>query len=77
MIYQPYSCDLISVGATNEIYRLNLDLGRFNSPLISENEELTCVDYSHDLNLVAVGGINGKVEFWNMDNRNKVIDLKP
>ena len=29
MIYQPYTCDLLTVGATSEIYRLNLDLGRF------------------------------------------------
>ena len=29
MIYQPYTCDLVTVGACNEIYRLNLDLGRF------------------------------------------------
>lgn len=66
MIYQPYSCDLISVGASNEIYRLNLDLGRFNPPLVSAFEELTCVDFCKDLNAIAVGGIEGKVEFWNM-----------
>jgi ribosome biogenesis protein ENP2 len=29
MIFQPYTCDLVTVGACNEIYRLNLDLGRF------------------------------------------------
>jgi ribosome biogenesis protein ENP2 len=77
MIYQPYSCDLIAVGATNEIYRLNLDLGRFNSPLVSDSPELNCVDFSHELKLIAVGGIDGKVEFWNMDNRSKVYTLNP
>ena len=29
MIYNPYTCDVLTVGASNEIYRLNLDLGRF------------------------------------------------
>lgn len=77
MVYQPHSCDLISVGATNEIYRLNLDLGRFNTTLISDSPEINCVDYSSDLNVIATGGIDGKVEFWNMDNRTKVCSLSP
>ena len=79
MIYQPHSSDLITVGASNEVYRLNLDLGRFNSPLVSAFEELTCVDYSKDLNAIAVGGIEGKVEFWDMENKNSVhtLDLFP
>lgn len=77
MLYQPYSCDLIAVGATNEIYRLNLDLGRFNSPLISESEEINCLDYSHELNVIATGGIDGRVEFWDLDNKNKVLGMVP
>ncbi len=77
MIYQPHSCDLITVGATNEIYRLNLDLGRFNTTLISDSEELNCLDYSPDLNVIATGGIDGRVELWNMDNRNKACTLTP
>jgi ribosome biogenesis protein ENP2 len=65
------------VGATNEIYRLNLDLGRFQSPLISECPELTCIDMSHELNAIAVGGIDGKIEFWDFEQRNKVSTLLP
>jgi len=70
MIYQPYTCDLVTVGATNEIYRLNLDLGRFQSPFESLSEELTCIDFSHELNTIAVGGVDGKVEFWDFDQKN-------
>ena len=77
MIYQPYSCDLMAVGATNEIYRLNLDLGRFNSPLISESPEINCIDYCAELNVVAVGGIDGRLELWNMDSRNRVLGMVP
>lgn len=29
LCYNPYSADLMAVGASNEIYRLNLALGRF------------------------------------------------
>lgn len=77
MIYQPHSCDLMAVGATNEIYRLNLDLGRFNSPLISESPEINCIDYCSELNVVATGGTDGRIEFWNMDNRNRVLGMVP
>jgi ribosome biogenesis protein ENP2 len=77
MIYQPHSCDLMAVGATNEIYRLNLDLGRFNSPLVSESPEINCIDYCAELNVIAVGGIDSRVEFWNMDNRAKVFGMVP
>lgn len=77
MIYQPHSCDLITVGASNEIYRLNLDLGRFNTTLISDSEELNCLDYSADLNVIATGGTDGKVELWNLDSRNKACTLTP
>ena len=77
MVYQPHSCDLVAVGATNEIYRLNLDLGRFNSPLVSESPEINCVDYCPELNVIATGGIDGRVEFWNMDNRAKAYGMIP
>lgn len=69
MIYQPHSCDLLAVGATNEIYRLNLDIGRFNTPLETSCPEINCIDYSSGLDLAAVGGIDGRVEFWNMESK--------
>lgn len=72
MIYQPYTSDLVTVGACNEIYRLNLDLGRFQSPLISGCPELTSIDLSHELNTIAVGGIDGRVEFFDFDSKDKV-----
>ena len=67
MIYQPYSCDLLTVGASNQIYRLNLDLGRFQSPFETDCPEMTCLDMCHELNTIAVGGIDGRVEFWDFD----------
>lgn len=77
MIYQPYSCDLLAVGASNEIYRLNLDLGRFQSPLESSCPEMTCLDLSHELNAVAVGGIDGRVEFWDFESKTRASELIP
>ena len=77
MLYQPNSCDLICVGASNEIYRLNLDLGRFNTTLISESPEINVLDYSADLNLIATGGIDSRVEFWDLDTRTKALGIIP
>lgn len=64
LVYNPSSADLVAVGASNEIYRLNLGLGRFQSPFVSDSPELTCAEYCAALELIAVGGIDGKVEFW-------------
>ena len=66
---------MIAVGASNEIYRLNLDLGRFNTTLISDSPEINCVDYSPDLNVIATGGIDGKMEIWDMISREKTFTL--
>jgi hypothetical protein len=32
---------------------------------------------SHELNAIAVGGIDGKIEFWDFEQRNKVSTLVP
>jgi len=69
MAYNPHTAELLAVGATNEIYRLNLSLGRFSSPFISDAEELTCVAYSSQLELAATGSIDGRVEFWDMNSK--------
>lgn len=77
MIYNPHTCDLVTVGASNEIYRLNLDLGRFQSPFESDCPEMTSLDLSNELNTVAVGGIDGRVEFWDFDQKNRAAELIP
>ena len=56
-------------------YRLNLSLGRFQSPLITESPETTCVAYSAPLDLVATGGIDGRVEFFDIQQKQKAQEL--
>ena len=75
MIYNPNTADILTVGAGNEIYRLNLSMGRFQSPFISESEESNCIAYSPRLELVATGSIDSKVEFWDMNMREKAHTL--
>lgn len=73
--YNPHQADVLAVGATNEIYRLNLEMGRFQSPLISDSPEINVIDYSNRLELAATGGIDGRVQFWDMLQKNKAHDL--
>ncbi|XP_075214682.1 nucleolar protein 10 lethal (2) 34Fd [Lycorma delicatula] len=70
--YHYATCDLYLVGASSEIYRLNLERGQFLNPFVSEGSELNRVivnDYHH---LVAVGTKEGKVEAWDPRARSKV-----
>lgn len=75
MTYLKPTSDLITVGASNEIYRLNLNEGRFMAPLESLCPELTCVDYNEQYHMIAVGGIDGVAEFWDMNSRERAIEL--
>ena len=75
MIYNPNTADILTVGAGNEIYRLNRSMGRFQSPFISGSEESNCIAYSPRLELVATGTIDSKVEFWDMNMREKAHTL--
>lgn len=75
MAYIPVTWDLVTVGAGNEIYRLNLEQGRFLGPLESDSPEINWVTYNAALNCIATGGIDGVVEMWSMDDRQKLIEL--
>lgn len=76
MVYNPNTADILTVGASNEIYRLNLSLGRFQSPFLSESEESTCITYSPRLELAASGTIDSKVEFWDTNQKEKAHTLE-
>ena len=76
MIYNKNTADIITVGASNEIYRLNLNLGRFQSPFISDAAESNCIAYSPQLELTATGSIESTVEFWDMNQRVKAHTLE-
>jgi ribosome biogenesis protein ENP2 len=75
MVYQPFTCDLVTVGASNEINRLNLGLGRFQTPLESNSPEINCCTFSPKLGLLSTGGTDGRVEFWDFDTKKRCIEL--
>ncbi|OMJ78991.1 hypothetical protein SteCoe_21072 [Stentor coeruleus] len=80
MAYNPYNCELMIVGATNESYRLNLEQGRFMAPLESQVcGELNVCGFLPGLKWVfGTGGNDGFVECWDTRSRERaaLLDAK-
>eukprot|EP00163_Fabomonas_tropica_P008529 TRINITY_DN18265_c0_g1_i1.p1 TRINITY_DN18265_c0_g1~~TRINITY_DN18265_c0_g1_i1.p1 ORF type:complete len:676 (-),score=182.89 TRINITY_DN18265_c0_g1_i1:108-2135(-) len=77
MTYHNGNCDLYMCGTGNEIYRLNLDQGRFLSPFESSQEDLNCIGLSPAHYLLATGGSSGIVECWDPRVRKRVGHVSP
>ena len=77
MAYEPTTCELLIAANGDNIYRLNLEEGRFTEPWILEPSTVssTCISVAHAQPLVSVGCDDGVVRFW--DNRNPDSLLKP
>lgn len=76
------SCDALIAGAGNEVYRLNLDQGRFMTPLVLEGDgqplpgvNVIDINPAHQLFAFGIEG-NGTVEFWDPRSRTRVGLLK-
>ncbi|KAK9235657.1 WD40-repeat-containing domain protein [Lipomyces kononenkoae] len=78
MAYRHTNCDLYIGASGNEIYRLNLDQGRFLSPLDlgSDITGCNCLDINPAHGLLAFGLENNTVQFWDPRSRTKLIQLE-
>ncbi|KAM9383457.1 nucleolar protein 10 isoform 3-T3 [Phaethornis superciliosus] len=70
--YHYPSCDLYFVGASSEVYRLNLEQGRFLNSLQTDASESNVCDINPVHFLFALGTAEGKVECWDPRTRNRV-----
>jgi len=70
MLYIPYTADIMTASSSNQIYRLNLELGQFLAPFETSATAVNCLSYCKQLNLLGAGTEDGTVEFW--DSRAKV-----
>lgn len=62
--YHPPSCDVYVAASKNEVYRLNLEEGRFHAPLVSHSAEgVNCLALNPVHMLLGLGGADGFVEF--------------
>ncbi|XP_004870017.1 nucleolar protein 10 isoform X1 [Heterocephalus glaber] len=70
--YHYPSCDLYFVGASSEVYRLNLEQGRYLNPLQTDAAENNVCDINSMHGLFATGTIEGRVECWDPRARSRV-----
>ena len=71
LAYHTPSCDLYVVGATHEAYRLNLELGRFMTPLQTDAKTINRVLVNPVHHLVLFGTEEGRVEAWDPRSHSK------
>lgn len=72
LVYHYPSCDLYMVGASSEVYRLNLEQGRFLNSLQTSAVEINACDINPVHQLFAAGTAEGHVECWDPRSRSRV-----
>lgn len=76
LTYNDYTCDLLVGAAGNELYRLNLEQGRFLSPYVLDTDQgVNSVSLNTVHGLVAAGLEDGSVEFWDPRSRQRAAKL--
>ncbi|XP_022102252.1 nucleolar protein 10-like [Acanthaster planci] len=75
LAYHEPSCDLFLVGASPEVYRLNLEQGRFLSPFLSEASAINACSINPEHHLLALGTLEGRVECWDPRSRKQAAIL--
>ncbi|KAF8114741.1 hypothetical protein N665_0034s0080 [Sinapis alba] len=66
MAYDKWSCDLLCAASSPDLYRINMEQGRFLSPLSTQSPALNVVSRSNLHGLIACGGEDGAVECFDM-----------
>uniref|UniRef100_A0A060TIE1 ARAD1D37972p n=1 Tax=Blastobotrys adeninivorans TaxID=409370 RepID=A0A060TIE1_BLAAD len=75
LTYNHASCDLYVGASGNEVYRLNLDQGRFLAPFELDSEGVNCLGVNPAHGLLGFGTEDGTVEFWDPRSRRRVSTL--
>lgn len=64
LAYHYPSCDLFITAACSEVYRLNLEQGRFLTPLTNRVSACTVCGFNSEHQLLTIGTEEGTVECW-------------
>lgn len=76
LAYNHSNCDALIGASGNELYRLNLDQGRYLSPFVLETElGVNSVDINPVHGLMTAGLEDGTVEFWDPRSRQRAAKL--
>ncbi|QLG71510.1 hypothetical protein HG535_0B05520 [Zygotorulaspora mrakii] len=76
LAYNEINCDLYVGASEDELYRLNLEQGRFLNPFKLETKGVNHVSVDATHGLVAVGMEDSAVEFWDPRARSRVSILR-
>eukprot|EP00474_Spongospora_subterranea_P010970 CRZ11428.1 hypothetical protein [Spongospora subterranea] len=71
MGYNPVACDLYVGGASNELWRLNLEQGQFLGGFETDLKEINCISVNPVHQLTAVGGADSRIECWDPRDRTR------
>ncbi|CAI4504934.1 AKH_1a_G0021010.mRNA.1.CDS.1 [Saccharomyces cerevisiae] len=72
LVYNKVNCDLYVGASGNELYRLNLEKGRFLNPFKLDTEGVNHVSINEVNGLLAAGTETNVVEFWDPRSRSRV-----
>nr|XP_023872476.1 nucleolar protein 10 [Quercus suber] len=72
MAYDCWSCDLLCAASSPDLYRINLEQGRFLSSLTTQSPAINVVSRSKLHGLVACGGEDGAIECFDLRMRSSV-----
>ncbi|ANB13264.1 Enp2p [Sugiyamaella lignohabitans] len=75
MCYDTNTCDLYIGASGNEVYRLNIDQGRFLAPFEVDADGVNCLERNPCHGLLGFGIEDGTVEFWDPRSRHRVGSL--
>lgn len=75
LAYNSINCDLYVGASGDELYRLNLEQGRFLNPFKLESSGVNHVSICETNGLLAVGMESNIVEFWDPRSRSRVCNL--
>ncbi|KAI8322937.1 WD40 repeat-like protein, partial [Martensiomyces pterosporus] len=78
LAYHSPSCDVLVGGASSEVYRLNVEQGRFLSPFQTQTSSgINAVRVNPAHQLFGFGTEDGTVEFWDPRARNRIGVIEP
>uniref|UniRef100_A0A5S6R026 NUC153 domain-containing protein n=1 Tax=Trichuris muris TaxID=70415 RepID=A0A5S6R026_TRIMR len=70
--YVESKCELYAVGASPDIYRLNLELGQFMPSLVTSGSSILSCDISPEHSLFVCGTDEGNVEAWDPRSKGRI-----
>lgn len=75
LAYDPYSAELMVGASSHDVYRLNLEEGRFSAPFVAQSDGINVVRLCAFNHILATGGENGAVEVFDPRERRSVAFL--